>query len=395
MNIVGKESGIQEQAPVITLVDAIINKAIACKASDVHFESTDKDLRVRYRIDGMLYDQSSVEKELMHQTLSRIKVLANINIAEKRVPQDGKFKILNGAQHIDLRISTFPSIHGEKIVVRILDRSHNNIALQAIGMRDSMLHQFNVLINRSNGFFLVTGPTGSGKTTTLYAALAALNSKEKNIITLEDPVEYSLEGITQGQIHPDAGFTFGKGIRAILRQDPDILMVGEIRDKETARTAIEAALTGHMVLSTLHTNDAPAVIMRLMDMGIEPFLINAALSGVLAQRLARKLCDNCKYIVAPDEQDAEIMKRMGISFDVLYKSRGCDSCLQLGYKGRVGLFELLSMTPTLRSLIVSKPYFDAIYAQAISDGMFTLLNDGADKVKNGIISLAELIRVVG
>lgn len=243
-------------------------------------------------------------------------------------------------------------------------------------------------------FFLVTGPTGSGKTTTLYAALAALNSCEKNIITLEDPVEYCLEGITQGQIHPDAGFTFAKGIRAILRQDPDILMVGEVRDKETARVAIEAALTGHMVLSTLHTNDAPAVIMRLMDMGIEPFLLNASLTGVLAQRLARKICDNCKYEKQPDLEEQKILQRFNLTLDSVFKGKGCASCNQLGYSGRVGIFELLTMTSALRALIVHKPYFDAIYGQALADGMHTLAYDGAQKVQKGIITVQELIRSI-
>jgi len=391
---VGNNVSSQKEAPIITLVDAIINNGIACKASDIHLESTDKDLRVRYRIDGMLYDQPSIDYASMPQALSRIKVLANINIAEKRVPQDGKFKIMYGAHMIDLRVSTFPSIHGEKIVVRILDRSHNKIALESLGMQEAMLTQFKDLLQRSSGFFLVTGPTGCGKTTTLYAALAALNSKEKNIITLEDPVEYYLNGITQGQIHPDAGFTFSKGIRSILRQDPDILMVGEIRDKETARIAVEAALTGHMVLSTLHTNDAPAVIMRLMDMGIEPFLINAAVSGVLAQRLARKICDHCKIAVHPDAQEQKILQRIGAELETVYKGTGCDACMKLGYKGRVGIFELLCMSAALRSLVVHKPYFDEIYAQALADGMHTMLFDGVEKVKTGIITLSELVRVI-
>lgn len=296
----------QNDAPVIRLVDDMVNRAIIHKASDIHLESTDKGLRVRFRIDGILYDQESIDQALMTHVISRLKVMANINIAQKRVPQDGKFNTMVGGQHIDLRVSTFPSMYGEKMVVRILDRTHNKIMLDALGMSDTMLENFKDLLARSNGFFLVTGPTGSGKTTTLYAALSTLSSPEKNVITLEDPVEYNLNGITQGQINPEAGFTFAKGIRSILRQDPDILMIGEIRDKETASIAIEAALTGHMVLSTLHANDAPSVIMRLMDMGIEPFLINAAITGVMAQRLARKICAHCRIAVTPDEQEKNI-----------------------------------------------------------------------------------------
>ncbi|MDR3551025.1 MAG: GspE/PulE family protein [Candidatus Babeliales bacterium] len=394
MQISSVNSIVQNDAPVIRLVDSIVSKAIMYKASDIHLESTEKGLRVRFRIDGILYDQELIDVALMSHVISRVKVIANINIAEKRVPQDGKFHTMVGNQQIDLRVSTFPSIYGQKIVVRILDRTHNKITLDALGMQQSMLDNFKDLMSRSNGFFLVTGPTGSGKTTTLYAALSALSCPEINIITLEDPVEYSVARITQGQIHPDAGFTFAKGIRAILRQDPDILMVGEIRDKETASIAIEAALTGHMVLSTLHTNDAPSVIMRLMDMGVEPFLINAAITGVLAQRLARKICVACRVEVLPDAQERKTLDRLGLQINKLYKGAGCDTCLNLGYKGRTGIFELLIMTSALRSLIVRRPHFDTIYAQAIADGMHTLLQDGAQKVKDGIITLQELVRAV-
>jgi len=385
---------IQNDAPVIRIVDAMVSKAIVQKASDIHLESTEKGLRVRFRIDGVLYDQKLIESSLMAQIISRLKVMANINIAQRRVPQDGKFHTMVGAQQIDLRVSTFPSVYGEKMVVRILDRTLNKISLDSLGMQSSMLNSFQDLLSRSNGFFLVTGPTGSGKTTTLYAALSALSFPEKNLITLEDPVEYSLEGITQGQINPDAGFTFAKGIRAILRQDPDVLMVGEIRDRETASIAIQAALTGHMVLSTLHTNDAPSVIMRLMDMGVEPFLINAAVTGVLAQRLARKICTQCRMSVEPNAGEHKILKDIGLSVDQLYKGAGCAACFNLGYKGRTGIFELLTCTSALRALIIHKPHFDDIYAQAIADGMQTLMHDGAQKVKDGIITLQELMRAV-
>lgn len=382
-------------ATAITIVDAMVRNAIEHKASDIHIESTELGLRVRYRIDGMLYDQPMVDLILMPQVISRLKVLAHINITEKRVPQDGKFNIVMGDREIDLRVSTFPALHGEKIVVRILDRAHNKIALESLGMQHDMLVAFKDLIGRSNGFFLVAGPTGSGKTTTLYAALAALNTPHKNIITLEDPVEYSVAGVTQGQIHPEAGFTFAKGIRAVLRQDPDILMVGEIRDKETARIAIEAALTGHVVLSTVHTNDAPSVIMRLMDMGIEPYLINAAVSGVLAQRLARKICDHCKIQEKPTEAEQVLLQRVGIQSDHVFRGRGCAECMNLGFKGRTGIFELLGVSGNLRSLIVQHPSFDAIYSQVRSDGMQSLLQDGAQKVAQGIITVQELLRSAG
>jgi len=384
----------QSDEPVIQLVDFILKKAIAHSASDVHFESMENALRVRYRIDGALYDQPPVEKKVMNQLLSRIKVLAHIDITERRIPQDGKFRIMSGRESIDLRVSTFPSIYGEKIVVRILDRARNTIKLEQLGMSTQMLAAFKELLHRSHGFFLVAGPTGSGKTTTLYAALSVLNSPERNIITLEDPVEYNLDGITQGQINEDVGFTFEKGLRALLRQDPDIVMVGEMRDRQTAQIAVEAALTGHLVLSTVHTNDAPSVIMRLMDMGIEPFLINAAITGVLAQRLARKICTSCRQEAEPTVEQQIILNRLGIDCDTLYSGKGCDACLQLGYKGRVGIFELLVMDTDLRALIVQHPVFDAIYAQARASGMQSLLEDGTRKVQEGIITLDELVRAI-
>lgn len=384
----------EQEFPVIRMVDNLLASAITRAASDIHFEPTADQLRIRLRIDGVLYDHEAVDASIMQQLLSRLKVLANINIAEKRIPQDGKFRILSNGHEIDLRVSTFPALHGEKIVVRILDRADHAITLDNLGFSPQMAATFKELISKANGFFLVSGPTGSGKTTTLYAALSSLNNPQKNIITLEDPVEYCVPGVTQGQIHPDAGFTFEKGIRALLRQDPDIVMVGEIRDIQTAGIAIEAALTGHLVFSTVHTNDAPSVVMRLMDMGIEPFLINAAITGVLAQRLARKICQSCKIEKAPNDQEAAILKKYNCEFKTLYSGAGCQNCLGLGYKGRVGIFELLVMTSSLRSLIVQHPSFDDIYRQARSDGMQSLTHDGLAKVEQGIISLPELLRVV-
>jgi type II secretory ATPase GspE/PulE/Tfp pilus assembly ATPase PilB-like protein len=380
---------------VVRHVDMLINQAVERDASDIHLEPTLNYLRVRFRIDGILYDQPSIEKSIMHQVLSRLKVLAKMNIAEKRLPQDGKFSVMIHGMPIDLRVSTFPSLFGEKMVIRILDRAAHAMQLDQLGFMPEMLNRVKELTTKMHGFFLVTGPTGSGKTTTLYAVLSALHAPEKNIVTLEDPVEYNLDGITQGPINPDAGFTFEKGIRSLLRQDPDILMIGEIRDKQTARTAIEAALTGHMVLSTLHTNDAPSAVMRLMDMGIEPFLMNAALTGVLAQRLVRKICNECKVPLMRDASYNHISKKLGISEDtVLYHGDGCQQCDGMGYKGRIGIFELLVVSPTLRSKVSTHPHFDELYQQALQDGMITLLQDGIEKVKAGIITLEELARVV-
>ncbi len=379
---------------VVRSVDAIIKQALDRGVSDIHLEPTEHHLRVRFRIDGVLYDQKQIEKSLMYQVISRLKVMAHMNIAEKRVPQDGKFSMTVNDNKIDFRVSTFPSLFGEKMVIRILDRAGHAMKLEHLGFSDQMLHTVRQLMQKQNGFFLVTGPTGSGKTTTLYAMLSTVHNPEKNIITLEDPVEYSLEGITQGHINPDAGFTFARGIRSILRQDPDILMVGEVRDKETAHVAIEAALTGHLVLSTLHTNDAPSAVMRLMDMNIEPFLINASLTGVLAQRLIRKNCAECTEPFEPLPMHEPFLKKLGLEINQCFAGRGCAWCDQVGLKGRTAIFELLLLTPGLRSLIVSQPKFDTIYEQAITDDMCTLLQDGIEKVKSGTISLDELMRVV-
>jgi type II secretory ATPase GspE/PulE/Tfp pilus assembly ATPase PilB-like protein len=383
-----------DEQSVVSRVDALLQQAIECRASDIHLEPTRDELRVRFRIDGILIDQQPFSLSLSPSIVARLKILAHMDSAERRIPQDGKFHFICDGNEIDIRVSTFPSLYGEKMVVRILDRTMQTINLDNLGFELSMLQAFKKLMQRHSGFFLVTGPTGSGKTTTLYATLSLLHNSEKNIVTLEDPVEYSLCGITQAQINLPVGFTFEKGMRSLVRQDPDIIMVGEIRDKITARIAIEAALTGHLVLSTLHTTDAPSAIMRLMDMGIEPFLINAALSGVLAQRLVRKLCTECRCTRPATPQEKRMLKECGIDMDVVYESPGCASCDNLGYKGRVGIFELLEISPALRSLIIHNPQFDEIYNQAVADGMKTLQKDGAHKVKEGIISLAEYARVI-
>lgn len=379
---------------IIELVDALLHKAIAQRASDVHLESQQHGLRVRFRVDGILYDQEMFDVAIMHQIISRIKVLASIDIAQNRVPQDGKFNMLLHNTHIDLRISTFPTVHGQKVVIRILDPSVDTILIEQLGMNETLQEQFLAMMCRAQGFFLVTGPTGSGKTTTLYAGLQHINTKQKNIITLEDPIEYHIEGITQGHIHPEAGFTFEKGMRALLRQDPDVVMVGEIRDYQTAQIAIQAAMTGHLVLSTLHTNDAPSVIMRLMDMGIEPFLLNASLSGVLAQRLVRVLCKECKKLRKPSRQENALCKQFDIQVDSCYDAVGCMQCFNVGYKGRIGIFELLIMTDALRNLISTQPSLDLVKLQAAKEGMSNLMADGLQKVAQGLISFDELLRVV-
>lgn len=379
---------------IVDLVNFLISKAITLGASDIHLEHDHDGLRVRYRIDGVLHDQPRVGKQLMLQVAGRIKVLARLDLSERRIPQDGKIRHAYQDGFIDLRISTFPGVYGEKFVIRILDQRHHNVALDQIGMSLQMLKKIRNLIARPHGFIVVTGPTGSGKTTTLYAILKELHAPDKNIITLEDPVEYLIAGITQGQIYPKAGFSFAKGIRALLRQDPDIAMIGEIRDSESATIAIEAALTGHVVLSTLHTNDAAGAIARLMDMGIEPFLLNASLSGVVAQRLVRRLCEHCKVASAPSLQEQVLMAEYQIDCKRLFKAVGCDHCKNLGYKGRIGVFELLEIDESLRELIIKHPRLHDIYQQGIISGMIPIKQDAIEKLEAGITTLSEILRVV-
>lgn len=384
-----------KKSSIIDLVDELLRTAIAHRASDIHLEPTPQGLRVRWRIDGVLYDKGYIDPDRMSQVISRLKVMAHMDIAEKRIPKDGKCIIAYEGRQIDARVATFPSVYGQKMVIRILDQAHMNVDLNHLGFEPSVLSSFKELLFKPSGFLLVSGPTGSGKTTTLYASLLALHAPERHIITLEDPVEYYIEGVTQGQVRPDIGFTFASGVRALLRQDPDVVLIGEIRDRETAQVAMEAALTGHLVLSTIHTNDAPAVIMRLMDMGIEPFLINAALQGVLAQRLARTICPHCKSAQEPNAQEKATLKRFNISQDVLYQAKGCSECAGTGCKGRTGIFELLNMTPQMRTHVTYDPRIDVIAQQAVADGMQTLFNDGVEKLKRGDISLQELLRVCG
>lgn len=378
------------------MVDSLLYKAIQIAASDIHLEQNQDDMRARFRIDGILYDQEPISFEQKLPVLSRLKILSGLDIAEKRIPQDGKFRVKilskNKGHVIDLRISTFPSIYGEKMVIRILDRSLNCITMDSLGFSPETLKTLYGLIQRPHGFFLVTGPTGSGKTTTLYAILSYLNDSSRNIVTMEDPVEYNLDGITQSQINLKAGFNFENGLRSMLRQDPDVLMVGEIRDKQTAQIAIEAALTGHLVLSTLHTNDSAGAITRLIDMGVEPFLINAALSGILAQRLVRKLCNSCKKAIDFDPKTCQAIKNKNLK--KIFTAQGCPECMNLGYKGRTGVFELLVIKDNIRTLALKKSSIQDIQEQAVKNGMSFLLDHGLRKVEQGEISLEELLRVV-
>lgn len=371
---------------IVQVVDAILHDAVEKRASDIHIEPTAKLYRVRYRIDGVLYDQDSILLDRGPLVVSRIKVLSQLDIAQTRLPQDGKFLFTINARTIDCRVSTFPSIHGEKVVVRVLDRARRSLSLEGLGCSDDVLQAIYKLIKRPHGFFLVTGPTGSGKTTSLYAILSKLNSPERHIITMEDPVEYQIDGITQCQVHEQAGFTFERGIRSLLRQDPDVAMVGEIRDSASAQIAIKAALTGHLVLSTLHTNDSVGAITRLLDMGVEPFLVAACVTGVLAQRLVRTLCPFCKYKTAAPPN---------ISFDFVWSAKGCSKCFGSGYRGRTGIFEFLHIDDQMRRLIIKGAGAVAFESHARSSGMFFLHDHGLAKVGAGALSLEELFRHQG
>ncbi len=378
----------------VQIVAQMLDDAFESQASDIHLESEPSGILIRFRVDGLLFDRAVIDKEISHQVLARVKVLSRLDVAEKRIPQDGKFSITKDGVEIDLRVATFPALYGEKIVIRILKKSSATKTLDSLGFTPELHQNLLNLIHRSTGFFLITGPTGSGKTTTLYAILRLLKSPEKNIVTLEDPIEYNIEGITQGQVIPEIGFTFARGMRALLRGDPEIIMVGEIRDKETAEVAIQAALTGHFVLSSCHTNDAPGAVMRLIDMGIPQFLINATVSAVLAQRLVRVLCEDCKYHAPLDEKEREFAKHINIQVNTSFKSAGCSRCDGRGYKGRTGIFELMIMNQELRDLVGHAPSYDKIACQALKNGMVSLRIDAAQKINEGITSIAELARAI-
>jgi type IV pilus assembly protein PilB len=391
-----------EDAPVIKLVHSIIAQAAERGASDIHLEphlnertGGATELRVRMRIDGVLSDEAAVPKRMVSGVISRIKIMSDLDISERRVPQDGRVGLTIEGRHVDVRVVTLPSVHGESVVLRILDKDNVRLELEKLGMADHELERFRRAVRRAHGAVLVTGPTGSGKSTSLYAALNELNTPEKSIVTIEDPVEYQLDGITQLQINPKAGLTFATGLRSMMRADPDILMVGEIRDRDTAQIAIEGALTGHMVLSTLHTNDAPAAVTRLIEMGIEPFLIASAIDCVVAQRLARTLCAHCKKrTILP----AEAVQDHGFnaSFDIeAYEPLGCSRCGGTGYRGRVGLYEVMTMSEEIRTLTLARAASEQIAVVAVREGMRRLREDGLDKVKAGLTSIAEVARVTG
>jgi type IV pilus assembly protein PilB len=384
-----------DQAPVIKLVRSIIAQAVDRGASDIHFEPNGRDLRVRFRIDGLAVDSATVPAAMAPGVISRIKILAHLDIAEKRVPQDGRVGLVLDGREIDVRVVTLPLVGGESAVLRILDPSNTRLDIDSIGMADSERERFLKALGQTYGAILATGPTGSGKTSTLYAGLAAINTPEKTILTIEDPVEYHIEGIKQVQVNTRTGLTFAKGLRAMLRADPDVLLVGEIRDQETARVAIESALTGHLMLSTLHTNDAASAIPRLIDMGTEPFLVASAVDCVVAQRLVRTLCDNCR---APERIPAERLRehRFVVESDIdAYRPVGCSRCAGSGYRGRTGLYEVLVMTEDIRELAIRRESAEVIGARARAHGMRVLREDGLLKVKAGLTSIAEVTRVIG
>ena len=382
-----------EDAPVIKLVNSVIAQAVEDGASDIHFEPEGRDMRVRFRVDGVLSETTTIPRRMVAGVVSRVKIMANLDISEKRIPQDGRVVLKIDGAAIDVRVVTMPSVHGEGIVMRILDKSAALMTLDKLGMTGSSRDTFEAGFHRAHGAVLVTGPTGSGKSTSLYAALNAINTIDKNIITIEDPVEYQLAGITQIQVNLKAGLSFATGLRSMLRADPDVIMVGEIRDAETAQIAVESALTGHLVLSTLHTNDAASSITRLTEMGIEPFLTASALDCVVAQRLVRTLCQNCKKRTL---LSAEAMANAGFStaFDVeAYEPVGCGRCGNSGYKGRTGLYEVMAMSEEIRSMTIERRSAEEIGKVAVEQGMRPLRDDGFEKIKAGVTSIAEVARV--
>ena len=397
----GKETDIsadieKEEVPIIALVNLMLLRSVREKASDIHIEPLgEEELRVRFRIDGVLQDIMSIPRHLHAAIVSRIKIMSDLDIAERRLPQDGRIQVQVSGRRINVRVSIIPTVNGESAVLRILDPSSILLDLNILGFTGDIIQKYTSLIRQSNGVILVTGPTGSGKSTTLYTTLNMLNSTEKKIMTIEDPVEYRLKGINQVQAKSKIGLTFSAGLRSFLRQDPDIMLVGEIRDKETAEIAVQAALTGHLVLSTLHTNDAPSSIIRLIDMGVEPFLISSSVIGVMAQRLVRKICMHCKKEVKLTSEIMKIFEEYNLSREEikLYKGEGCRFCNGTGYKGRLGIFELIKITDTLRNLITGSAPLEKIREVALREGMHTLKEDGLRKVGRGVTTLEEVIRV--
>lgn len=383
-----------DEAPIIRLVNSVLFQAVRQRASDIHFESFERGLVVRYRIDGVLYPILTPPKHLQSSIIARLKIMAGLNIAEKRLPQDGRFAIRTAGKDVDLRVSVLPTSHGERVVLRLLEKENRLLNLSEMGFSLDRLRIIHQLIQLTHGILLVTGPTGSGKTTTLYAALSEINAPDKNIITVEDPVEYQLLGIGQMQVNPKINLTFAAGLRSILRQDPDVIMIGEIRDRETAEIAIHASLTGHLVFSTLHTNDAASAATRLIDMGIEPFLVASSVVAVLAQRLIRKVCPDCKKGYQPDDEE---LIRLGVvpgkTKPTFYRGSGCAACSQTGYRGRTGIHELLVMDDEVRRLIGSKADAAAIKQAAVARGMVLLKEEAAEKIFAGVTTTEEVMRM--
>lgn len=382
-----------DDSPAVELVNIVLKQAIEEKASDIHIEPEEDELRIRFRIDGILHEVMKTPKNLESSVITRLKIMSKLDIAEKRIPQDGRIELKYKEKDIDVRISTLPTVNGEKIVMRILDKSNVMINLENLGFEKDNLEKFRKLIRKPHGIILVTGPTGSGKTSTLYGALNEINTLDKNIITLEDPVEYQLKIINQVQVKGDVGLTFASGLRSILRQDPDVIMVGEIRDKETAEIAIESAMTGHLVFSTLHTNSAAGTITRLVDMGVEPFLLSSSIIGIVGQRLVRKICNSCKK-----EHIAEKEEILELNLDIekeykISKGEGCNSCKKTGYKGRTAIHEILIPNENIRKLIIEKEGSGVINKEAIKMGMKTMREDGVEKILKGITTIEEVIRV--
>ena len=391
---IGHLKDLASEAPIIKLVNLFITRAVESRASDIHMEPFEDELKVRYRIDGVLHDIESAPKRLQAAIVSRVKVMAKLNIAERRLPQDGRIRLKIDEREIDLRVSTIPVLFGESVVMRILLKEGIVIDLNKIGFSSHMRETFEQLITKPNGIVLVTGPTGSGKTTTLYGALDKINSPDKKIITVEDPVEYQLKGVNQIQVKPQIGLNFATTLRHIVRQDPDIILIGEIRDLETAEIAIQSALTGHLVFSTLHTNDAPSAITRLLDMGVENFLLSSTVRGIMAQRLVRVICPVCKEQSAPVVADNEQLTLLGLRSDIpLYKGKGCEHCSSTGYYGRSGIFELLLVNDDIRRLILKNADANQLREAARRNGMKTLLEYGANTVQKGMTTLTEVLRV--
>ncbi|MBC5637456.1 Flp pilus assembly complex ATPase component TadA [Ornithinibacillus sp. BX22] len=389
------ETGItDEDSPIVRLVNQVIANAVAQKASDIHFDPQERELRVRYRVDGVLRTERSLPKYMQGMLIARIKIISNLNITENRVPQDGRVKITIQDRSVDIRVSTLPSIYGEKVVMRILDLGANLNDVDKLGFTEHNLVTFKSMIEKPNGIVLITGPTGSGKSSTLYAALNRLNREEVNITTIEDPVEYQLEGINQVQVREEIGMTFASGLRSILRQDPDIVMIGEIRDVETAQIAVRASLTGHLVLSTLHTNSAVDALSRLMDMGVEPFLLSSSLNGVVAQRLVRKICPDCSQKVGPTERELIMFSNANLVVSEVTRGKGCSSCGMTGYRGRVAIHEVLPIDEMIRNLIVNTGTRREILSYVRKKEMKFLLDDGLLKVSQGLTTTEEVLRVV-